>query len=97
MKLLIGLVSISDRAAAGIYEDKGIPGLTDWFKAALKTDWRMETRLIPDEQPIIERALIDLHDVVKVMLRSELPHGGVWPQHERALALLRDHVDPEDE
>ena len=47
--LLIGLVSISDRASAGVYEDKGIPGLNEWFGAALKTDWRMETRLIPDE------------------------------------------------
>ena|SRR2546422_4264970 len=75
--LLIGLVSISDRAAAGIYEDKGIPGLTDWFKAALKTDWRMETRLIPDEQPIIERALIDLVDVVGCDL--VLTTGGTGP------------------
>ena len=53
--LLIGLVSISDRASAGVYEDKGIPGLNEWFTAALKTPWRMETRLIPDEQPAIER------------------------------------------
>src|ERR1700741_1618019 len=62
--LLIGLVSISDRASAGVYEDKGIPGLTDWFAAALKTPWRMETRLIPDEQPTIERTLIELVDTV---------------------------------
>jgi len=60
--LLIGLVSVSDRASAGVYEDKGIPGLTDWFTAALKTPWRMETRLIPDERPMIERTLIELVD-----------------------------------
>ena len=63
--LLIGLVSVSDRASAGVYEDKGIPGLTDWFGAALTTPWRMETRLIPDEQALIERTLIDLVDTVR--------------------------------
>ena len=75
--LLIGLVSISDRASAGIYEDKGIPGLKDWFQAALKTAWRMETRLIPDEQPVIERTLIDLVDVVGCNL--VLTTGGTGP------------------
>ena len=75
--LLIGLVSVSDRASAGIYEDKGIPGLTDWFQAALKTAWRMETRLIPDEQPVIERTLIDLVDVVGCDL--VLTTGGTGP------------------
>jgi len=60
--LLIGLVSISDRASAGVYEDKGIPALNDWFAAALKTPWRMASRLIPDEQPVIERTLKELVD-----------------------------------
>ena len=60
--VLIGLVSISDRASAGVYDDKGLPGLNEWFAAALKTPWRMEQRLIPDEQPVIERTLIDLVD-----------------------------------
>lgn len=60
--LRIGLVSISDRAAAGVYEDKGLPGLHEWFSAALKTPWEFEQRLIPDEQPAIERTLIDLVD-----------------------------------
>ncbi len=60
--LLIGLVSISDRASAGVYEDKGIPALRDWFSAALASSWRMETRLIPDERPLIEAALIELVD-----------------------------------
>ena len=45
--LLIGLVSISDRASSGVYEDKGIPGLTEWFTAALRSPWRLESRLIP--------------------------------------------------
>jgi molybdopterin adenylyltransferase len=75
--LTIGLVSISDRASAGVYEDKGIPGLVDWFTAALKSPWRMETRLIPDEQPIIERTLIDLIDTVRCNL--VLTTGGTGP------------------
>ena len=75
--LLIGLVSVSDRASAGVYEDKGIPGLTDWFGAALTTPWRMETRLIPDEQALIERTLIDLVDTVRCHL--VLTTGGTGP------------------
>ncbi len=75
--LLIGLVSISDRASAGVYEDKGIPGLTDWFTAALTTPWRMETRLIPDEQALIERTLIELVDSVRCHL--VLTTGGTGP------------------
>jgi molybdopterin adenylyltransferase len=75
--LLIGLVSVSDRASAGVYEDKGIPGLTDWFKAALKTPWRMETRLIPDEQPLIESTLIELVDRGRCAL--VLTTGGTGP------------------
>jgi molybdopterin adenylyltransferase len=62
--LVIGLVSISDRASAGVYEDKGLPGLLAWFSAALASPWRTETRLIPDEQPVIERTLIEMVDVV---------------------------------
>ncbi len=62
-ELLIGLVSISDRASAGTYEDKGIPALREWFAAALATPWRMETRLIPDDQPTIERTLVELCDL----------------------------------
>ena len=61
--LTIGLVSISDRASAGIYQDKGLPGLTEWLKAALKSPWTTLTRLIPDEQAAIERTLIELVDV----------------------------------
>ncbi|HEX8011031.1 MAG TPA: molybdopterin adenylyltransferase [Casimicrobiaceae bacterium] len=75
--LLIGLVSVSDRASAGIYEDKGIPGLKEWFTAALATPWRIETRLIPDEQPLIERTLIELVDTVGCHL--VLTTGGTGP------------------
>jgi molybdopterin adenylyltransferase len=75
--LLIGLVSISDRATAGVYEDKGIPSLTEWFTTALTSPWRMETRLIPDEQPVIERALIELVDVAGCHL--VLTTGGTGP------------------
>jgi molybdopterin adenylyltransferase len=75
--LLIGMVSISDRASAGAYEDKGIPGLVEWFTAALRTPWRAETRLIPDERPLIERTLIDLVDGVACNL--VLTTGGTGP------------------
>jgi len=75
--LLIGLVSISDRASAGVYEDKGIPGLEQWFAAALASPWRMETRLIPDEQPMIERTLVELVDTVGCNL--VLTTGGTGP------------------
>jgi len=75
--LLIGLVSISDRASAGVYEDKGIPGLREWFAGALRTAWRMETRLIPDDQALIERTLIELVDTVGCDL--VLTTGGTGP------------------
>jgi molybdopterin adenylyltransferase len=76
-ELLIGLVSISDRAASGVYEDKGIPALQEWFGAALATPWRMVTRLIPDEQLIIERTLKELVDQEKCHL--VLTTGGTGP------------------
>ena len=58
----IGVVSVSDRASTGVYEDKGLPGLTEWFTAALASPWRMETRLIPDEQAQIERERLRIGD-----------------------------------
>ncbi|MFC5301533.1 molybdopterin adenylyltransferase [Azospira restricta] len=75
--LLIGLVSISDRASQGVYEDKGIPALRDWFGRALSSPWRMETRLIPDEQAVIESTLIELVDTVGCHL--VLTTGGTGP------------------
>jgi molybdopterin adenylyltransferase len=76
-ELSIGLVSISDRASAGVYEDKGLPGLKEWFGAALATPWRMQTRLIPDEQALIERTLIELVDTLRCDL--VLTTGGTGP------------------
>lgn len=61
--LRIGFVSVSDRASTGVYVDQGIPALTDWFARALTTPHRIESRLVPDEGPLIEEALIDLVDV----------------------------------
>ena len=84
-ELLIGLVSISDRASSGVYEDKGIPALQDWFGQALESPWRMETRLIPDEQAVIEQTLIELCDTAGCHL--VLTTGGTGPS-------LRD-VTPE--
>jgi molybdopterin adenylyltransferase len=75
--LAIGLVSISDRASAGVYEDKGIPALKEWLAAALATPWKSETRLIPDEQREIERTLIELCDIVRCDL--VLTTGGTGP------------------
>ena len=60
--LRIGLVSVSDRASSGIYQDKGIPALESWLANALTTPFMFETRLIPDEQAIIEQTLCELVD-----------------------------------
>src|SRR5438067_7614090 len=62
-ELLIGLVSVSDRAAAGVYKDEGIPALKEWLSSAIASPkWRDETRLVADEQPVIERTLAELVD-----------------------------------
>jgi molybdopterin adenylyltransferase len=58
----IGIVSISDRASTGIYEDKGLPALRAWLDAALLNPLEFEARLIPDEQPAIEAVLRELAD-----------------------------------
>jgi molybdopterin adenylyltransferase len=76
-ELLIGLVSISDRASSGTYKDEGIPALSDWFSRALATPWRVETRLIPDEQALIEATLTQLVDVARCHL--VLTTGGTGP------------------
>lgn len=73
----IGLVSVSDRAAGGGYEDQGIPALRDWFTRALTSPWEMETRLIPDERAAISRALIELVDEAGCHL--VLTTGGTGP------------------
>ena len=58
----IGLVSISDRASAGAYQDLGLPHLQDWLDKALTTPWQAVTRLIPDEKSEIEFTLKQLVD-----------------------------------
>jgi len=73
----IGLVSVSDRASSGVYDDKGLPSLEEWLGTALASAWRAEKRLIPDEQPVIERTLIELADVVGCDL--VLTTGGTGP------------------
>jgi molybdopterin adenylyltransferase len=75
--LRIGLVSISDRAATGVYEDQGVPALRDWLGRALTSPWQMETRLIADDQAGIEAALIELADVHRCDLI--LTTGGTGP------------------
>ena len=62
-ELLIGLVSISDRASTGVYEDQGVPALKEWFSQTLTSPWQMETRLIPDVQATIEKTLIEPLDL----------------------------------
>ncbi len=80
----IGIVSISDRASSGTYEDKGIPALTDWLNKALLNPKTLETRLIPDEKERISQTLIELVDAGCALV---LTTGGTGP-------ALRD-VTPE--
>jgi molybdopterin adenylyltransferase len=62
-QLVVGLVSISDRASTGVYKDEGIPALREWLASAIASPaWRDETRLIADEQPVIEATLKELAD-----------------------------------
>ena len=81
----IGIVSISDRASSGMYEDKGLPALQDWLGRALKNPLQFEPRLIPDEQATISATLIELVDEARCAL--VLTTGGTGP-------ALRD-VTPE--
>ena len=60
--LKIGLVSISDRASSGVYADEGLPALQHWLTRAVQNPLVFETRLIPDEQALIEATLIELCD-----------------------------------
>jgi molybdopterin adenylyltransferase len=73
----IGLVSVSDRASTGVYEDKGIPALQEWLASAVTNPLTYATRLIADEQPVIESALIELCDVERCDL--VLTTGGTGP------------------
>ena len=80
----IGIVSISDRASTGVYEDKGLPALQDWLGRALHNPIQFEARLIPDEQATISATLIEL---VNAGCSLVLTTGGTGP-------ALRD-VTPE--
>jgi molybdopterin adenylyltransferase len=71
----IGLVSISDRASSGIYEDKGLPALKAWLEAALHNPITFVERLIPDEQPGIEATLKELAEQCCLVLTT----GGTGP------------------
>jgi molybdopterin adenylyltransferase len=81
----IGVVSISDRASTGVYEDKGLPALRDWLGRALRNPIEWESRLIPDEAPLISSTLRELVDQAGCHL--VLTTGGTGPS-------LRD-VTPE--
>ena len=72
----IGIVSISDRASSGVYEDKGLPALQDWLTQALHNPLQFEARLIPDEQAIINQTLIELVDAGCALV---LTTGGTGP------------------
>ncbi|MBK7656894.1 MAG: molybdopterin adenylyltransferase [Betaproteobacteria bacterium] len=82
--ITIGIVSISDRASTGVYEDKGLPALKEWLTRALHNPITFESRLIPDEQATISQALIEL---VNAGCSLVLTTGGTGP-------ALRD-VTPE--
>ena len=72
----IGIVSISDRASSGVYEDKGLPALQEWLTQALHNPLQFEARLIPDEQAIISQTLIELVDAGCALV---LTTGGTGP------------------
>lgn len=76
-ELRIGLVSVSDRASSGVYEDKGLPALEAWLKKAITTPFHIESRLIPDEQLMIEQTLCELVDEAGCHL--VLTTGGTGP------------------
>ena len=76
-ELVIGLVSVSDRASAGVYQDQGLPALVDWLAAALASPYRIEQRLIADERAQIEATLVELVDVARCDL--VLTTGGTGP------------------
>ena len=72
----IGIVSVSDRASSGVYQDQGLPALQDWLTRALKNPVQFEPRLIPDEQAAISATLIELVDAGCSLV---LTTGGTGP------------------
>ena len=96
-ELIVGLVSISDRASAGVYRDEGIPSLKDWLNSAIASPaWRDETRLIADEMAIIEATLVELVDEKGCHL--VLTTGGTGPARRdvtpEATLAIADKVMP---
>ena len=96
-ELIVGLVSVSDRASAGVYKDEGIPALKEWLGAAIAAPrWRDETRLIADEQALIESTLIDLVD--RKGCHLVLTTGGTGPARRdvtpEATLAVADKVMP---
>ncbi|MFW0699517.1 molybdopterin adenylyltransferase [Pantoea sp. R13S299] len=75
--LRIGLISVSDRAANGIYQDEGIPALESWLSRAISSPFEIESRLVPDEQPMIEHAICELVD--ERFCHLVLTTGGTGP------------------
>ncbi|MFC0141562.1 molybdopterin adenylyltransferase [Erwinia mallotivora] len=75
--LRIGLVSVSDRAANGIYQDAGLPALETWLTQALASPFVIEKRLVPDEQPMIEQTICELVD--ELFCHLVLTTGGTGP------------------
>lgn len=73
----IGVVTISDRASTGVYQDLGGPAMVDWLGKALTSPWRPVARLIADEQPLIEATLRELADVENCALI--VTTGGTGP------------------
>jgi molybdenum cofactor synthesis domain-containing protein len=76
-ELVIGLVSVSDRASTGVYTDEGLPALSNWLASAITSPFRIESRLIPDEHDEIESTLLELVDEHKCHL--VLTTGGTGP------------------
>ena len=72
----IGIVSISDRASSGVYQDQGLPALQDWLSRALQNPIQFEARLIPDEQALISQTLVEL---VEAGCSLVLTTGGTGP------------------
>lgn len=72
----VGIVSVSDRASSGVYEDKGLPALRDWLGRALRNPVTFDARLIPDEQAAISAALVELADAGCALI---LTTGGTGP------------------
>ena len=95
-QLVVGLVSISDRASRGAYKDEGLPALEEWLTRAVINPMKFVSRLIPDEQPQIEATLVELAD--REACHLILTTGGTGPARRdvtpEATAAVADKVMP---